>query len=65
MEQNRPGRIDDWNPAPEYIAENEPKQVNKLFKKINYCYSKGIFKRNFTFFLLSDSFYPNIIDQKK
>ena len=33
MEQNRPGRIDDWNPAPEYIAENEPKQVNKLFKK--------------------------------
>lgn len=26
MEQSRPGRIDDWNPGPEYIAENEPKQ---------------------------------------
>lgn len=31
MEQNRPGRIDDWNPAPEYIAENEPKQRKIVF----------------------------------
>lgn len=31
MEQNRPGRIDDWNPAPEYIAENEPKQKKIVF----------------------------------
>ena len=47
MEQSRPGRIDDWNPAPEYIAENEPKQVRLWFSKKKYSDSRSIFYKKY------------------
>ncbi|CAG5099350.1 Oidioi.mRNA.OKI2018_I69.XSR.g16471.t1.cds [Oikopleura dioica] len=31
MEKPRPGKIDEWNPAPEYIAENEPSERKIVF----------------------------------